>query len=208
MKSRGLGSVDLNLRAQHALMGFSHSPDKDITDLLRSDEPIEPLTRRMLANAFGERDEGFHYRAFGQEGTAILRSMHLYLGRIKVGRTIVSEKKQSTDISRVEADWTQRLGLSLKSVQKFCALANKVDNWISKRQPKSTDPADLDHFHLTVACCYAITKNGGEWKGTASPEKLIKKSLPLVCRLLEDHHDQYRKQGLRFDVPILSWGIR
>jgi hypothetical protein len=134
--------------------------------------------------------------------------MHLYLGRIKVGRTIVSEKEQSADKSGVEADWTQRLGLSLKSVQKFCALANKVDNWISKRQPKSTDPADLDHFHLTVACCYAITKNGGEWKGTASPEKLIKKSLPLVCRLLEDHHDQFRKQGLRFDIPILSRGIR
>lgn len=154
MTRYGLGQVDLNLRAQLALHGLSRSPEADIVDLLRSEQPIERETRNRLADALEGGPGRLSLKATGKQSTRVFNAFHLRRDRLATGRDVLS---RIPDIGYDDAirDGARRHAMGQKSLAAAVALARKVEAWIQRVRLESVQYGDLSDFALEVVYLYA-----------------------------------------------------
>lgn len=150
----GLNQVDLNLRAQLAIAGFSRTPEADISALLRSGQPIEERTRLKLADALDGKVKGFRLRGSNTAKVKGLRAFQTRREWLRIGR-LVGEQMPRLKYEDAVARASAALGISVQSISAHVAFAKKVAKAIDALQQRP-DAADLDLQNIEFVVLYAF----------------------------------------------------
>lgn len=177
----GLGLIDLNLLAQMALSGLSDTPERDVADLLRSGQPIEPETRRQLADALDAQTDGFHLKFHKMDRTAGYRAFALRRRRLQIGREAIA-LGATLGSGKAKKLTAAKYTCSIKTVGAHIAFARRLDAWLaSVRGDPSRGP--YSDFALEIVFLYADATN-------KRPDEALKPSAEMLARLvrrLDDH---------------------
>lgn len=149
----GLGLVDLNLRAQMALAGFSRTPEADICILLRSGQPIEEATRQKLADALDGRSASLALRARNKSPGKSIRALELRRERLKIGRAVdalVGSLGYEAAVEKGASEYK----VSEKSIIAHLAFARRVESEIGRLR-EATRAMDLSDYALELVILYA-----------------------------------------------------
>lgn len=188
MAKYGLSQVDLNLRARLALAGMSDKPERDIAALLRSSQPIEKRTRECLAEAFEGGAAGLALKATNKKAGLTTRRFRKHIADLRAGRKAIEAQGQLGYAGGIEKI-VGKMGISPKSVEKYVALAHKVDAWV-----RSTTESDLGQYEhlskeeLEIAYLYAVVTN-------QKPDDCVRPGLPALVSILNEWdrlHDDAR----------------
>lgn len=178
MARYGLGQIDLNLRAQLALIGLSNCPEADISELFSSSQPIEPLTRKLLAEALNGSSSSLGLKASRKTAGLAVRSFLLRLNRLATGRLAIEKISQSGYEVAIKNVADQRR-ISEKSVEADVTFVKKFESWVDEIRSSEPKLDVLDDRALEIAYIYAdVTKQ--------DPRSAIKNSLPNFAQLIDD----------------------
>lgn len=187
MVKHGLGQVDLNQRACLALAGLTENPEADIVHLLRSGQPIEPITRQLLADAVDGKSSGVGIRIARKADMSGVRSFQIRIERLRLGRLA-----QLRD-GRSNADQAALKGIGKKKLEACITLARGFDAWISRIRSSHSEFDHLSDSDLEMAYIYADAFRH-------DPDNMIKGSLPLLTRLIAYWQDlKAGKKGFEHD---------
>lgn len=183
----GLGRVDLNLLAQLALYGVSDTPERDIADLLRSGQPIEPQTRMMLADAFDGRSKNCHLKFHKTEHAARYRAFMLRRRRLQIGREAIA-LGLTQGRARAEGVMAEKCGCSTKTISANITFARRLDAWVESVR---SDPSrnHYSDFALELVFLYADATN-------KRPDEALKPSAETLAEFIRQI-DDYQAPALR-----------
>jgi hypothetical protein len=175
MVGYGIGNVDLNLRAQLALLGFSERVEEDLAALLRSSQPIESETINRLADAL----EGKGRVVLYTKGKKASKLANMYLKRrerLRVGRAIRKEVDRGTRWDIAIAYFADELNGSDSKAEGCHTFAQRCDDWIAEHAKRTSNAYTAQE--LEAAFVYAdITKS--------DPGAEIKDTLPGLAKAFE-----------------------
>ncbi|GAA4642377.1 hypothetical protein GCM10023115_05410 [Pontixanthobacter gangjinensis] len=159
MARYGLGQKDLNLRAAIALAGLTKRPDVDVAILLRSNQPMEPYLREMLAIALEGKSSGIDLKISNRKGNQAYRSFRLRLDRIEQGnavlRLIESGEKYDDAVEAIAAENS----INAKSVEAAVTYRKKVLSWMKRVQGEKDSLRNLDDNIFNLVFAYADVSN-------------------------------------------------
>ncbi len=194
MAKHGLGQVDLNKRAQLAILGRSEDPARDIEALLSSGQPIETRTRVLLTELFGGRNFGTELILKNTQSAGVYRRVRKRLVMTAAVRPI-STSNQHGEKTKAKEQLASHYGCSFKTIEKYLALRKKSESWARRRLDHPDNPAGTTEWHLFVAFLYAdATKQ--------QPHCVVKPSLPSLCAMLESADQEHADGVTSSDSPI------
>lgn len=153
MAKYGLRQVDLNLLVQLSLIGIVESPEQHLSDLLRSRQPIEDRTHKVLADALDGRSRGVRLTLQVTSESEALRTFRLNRRKLEIGR-LVQSRPQGQSFSAAVAEVSRTSGKGPKTVESCHTLASKLDAWIRQCRVEGFPHSDAA---LEVAFIYSIT---------------------------------------------------
>lgn len=183
----GLGRVDLNLLAQLALFGISETPERDVADLLRSGQPIEPQTRLLLAEALDGRSKNFHLKFHKTESGAGYRAFMLRRRRLQIGREAIA-LGLTQGRARAERITAEKYGCSTKTISATITLTRRLDAWVASVRTDSSRDQYSDTA-LEFAFLYADATN-------QHPDQALRPSAEGLAELVL-HLDDFQAPALR-----------
>lgn len=90
MAKYGLGQVDLNLLVKLSLAGLIDEPGRHLSNLLRSQQPIEARTREELADALDGRLPGSKLTVRHTRHSRLVRKFQSERHQIEIGRLVAA----------------------------------------------------------------------------------------------------------------------
>jgi hypothetical protein len=152
----GLGQVDLNLLVQLSLAGLIGSPEQYLSQLLRSQLPIEARTRKALADALDGRLAGSRLKVQHTQHSKLVRKFRRERHQIKIGRRVAAmmaeEAKTYDDVVEKVAIASRE---SVKWVQAGYTKANKLADWIAECRNRGLNHTDAA---LEMAFAYSTLR--------------------------------------------------
>lgn len=186
---RGLAQIDLNLKARLALLGLSDTPERDIAELMASNQPIELETRQGMAAALLGKDHGMGLRLESKKSTLMLRRFLVKRKRLALGRAVeqqIAELGYNTAIEKAMA--LQQLGR--KTVEALVTESRRADAWIARlKRQNRTEGFTVETLELAYLYA-ALTKQ--------KPEQFLIATLSAFSELVDRLDDlQTQVGGLR-----------
>lgn len=158
-------------------MGLSKNPTADNASLLRSSEPIEPLTRAMLADALEGKKSALSIRISHADGGKALQKFQKRLDRLKLGRAAI-QAMEATGYDKAVSEVANQRKTGRKSIEANVALARRIDTWVAQVRAERPELEGLQDRELEMAYLYADAF-------AHDPDRMIKPSLPLFTEIVD-----------------------
>ncbi len=143
LKKYGLGQVDLNLLVQLSLAGLIKSPERYLSQLLRSQQPIDARTRKELADALDGKLAGAKLTVHHTQHSKLVWKFRRERFQIEIGRRVaamMTEKETAYDDAIVKVAGACRE--SEKWVQAGYTKANKLARWTAECRKQGLNHTD------------------------------------------------------------------
>lgn len=174
----GLGQVDLNLLVQMSLAGLTEAPERHLSELLRSRQPIEERTRTLIADILDGRKYGVRLEVKFTNHNKIVRSFRRYRQKIEIGRRVKAEMERMTYAEAVsEVAGTSRLGE--KSIEGCYTLLRRLESWAQGCRASGLLHSDLE---LEMAFVYSISTK-------TDLDNALKPSVELLAKFVTRFED-------------------
>jgi len=181
MAKYGLGQIDLNQRACVALMGLTQDPAVDLIALLRSSQPIDPVTRLLLANTLAGKSDKVTARITRKAGSNGLQKFRKRLERLHSGRRVQRERDERGYTNAV-GYVAENFSAGGKSIEASLTFVRKIDSWMASFRSARPDLANFTDRELETAYLYAEAFG-------LDPDEACNRSLPLLTRLIDHWRD-------------------
>lgn len=176
MAKYGLGQVDLNLLVQLSLAGLIDEPERRLSNLLRSKQPIEARTREALADALDGQLDGSKLSVRHTHYSRLARKFRSERRQIEIGRQVAAtmneEGKTYDDAVEKLADACRR---SEKWVQACYTKANKLADWITDCRSRG-----LSHTDAALEMAYVYSALRG-----VEPADALKPTIELLADIVQ-----------------------